>query len=270
MPLNFLSLTSGGKDSHLSSLLAQSPPYNHNCIGYVHVAPPRTEENESEEIEEEDRNSHMFQSACSTIVVNTLSTCTGRPVYVLRARPTTTTSTTTTSTSTAKTYIPTSKYDEIEILYTFLLHLSNTIDNPKPNALCSGATLSTYQRTRVESITARLNWTSLAPLWRLPPRRILELCDEKGIEAVVVKVATMGCDSSDIGTNLSQIAEKISKVKCGGMVGGGSVVGEGGEYVSSLTITCCFEKKTLTLSLQQTKQVRNPCPKLPRFYSRAC
>lgn len=40
--------------------------------------------------------------------------------------------------------------------------------HPEANALCAGAILSTYQRTRVESVATRLGLTPLAYLWKFP------------------------------------------------------------------------------------------------------
>lgn len=39
--------------------------------------------------------------------------------------------------------------------------------HPEVEGLASGAVLSTYQRTRVESVCARLGLTSLAYLWQV-------------------------------------------------------------------------------------------------------
>lgn len=48
---------------------------------------------------------------------------------------------------------------------------------PEIEALASGAVLSTYQRTRVESVCARLGLTSLGYLWQVPPRLRLYIVD---------------------------------------------------------------------------------------------
>lgn len=62
--------------------------------------------------------------------------------------------------------------DETESMYMLIRsilaspHLSSPTD--KPTALSAGAVFSTYQRTRVESVAARLGLTSLAWLWMYP------------------------------------------------------------------------------------------------------
>ena len=76
-----------------------------------------------------------------------------------------------TSTSQSGTYLTNSTQsstseDETEALIPLLTHILNL--HPSANALSTGAILSTYQRSRVESIATRLNLTSLAYLWQYP------------------------------------------------------------------------------------------------------
>lgn len=223
MPLNFLSLTSGGKDSHFSAHLACLPPYNHNIVGYVHISPKSL----ASDAELADRNSHMFQSACSKVVTSTLSKCTGLPVYVL------TVSNSSSSNNVERDYIPSTSDDEIEILYNFLSHLQTAVipslhpGLPLPNALCTGATLSTYQRTRIESITTRLNWTSISPMWRQSPFTLYKSIIATFPSTIVCKVATIGMSEKHVGKELGDLNSTLHALN---EKFGVSVVGEGGEF----------------------------------------
>lgn len=76
--------------------------------------------------------------------------------------------------------------DEVEDLYDLLCTVKEK--HPEANALLSGAILSNYQRERVENICKRLNWSSLAYLWRRDQKDLLLDMVAAGIHARIVKV----------------------------------------------------------------------------------
>ena len=138
--------------------------------------------------------------------------------------------------------------DETESLLPLLRRAMRA--HPDATALCAGAVLSTYQRTRVESVAARLGLTPLAPLWQypslpfpaspsLPPlgsggggdgaARLLGDVAALGLDARVVKVASGGLEE---GLLWASLREAGTRRRVEGAVGrfGGSVLGEGGEY----------------------------------------
>ena len=110
--------------------------------------------------------------------------------------------------------------------------------HPDVSAVCSGAILSTYQRTRIESVALRLGLVPLAPLWEYPflprqnpgaPGGLLEDVGVVGLKARIIKVASGGLDEGLLWGDLSD--RKIRhKVKSGVGRFGGSALGEGGEY----------------------------------------
>ncbi|KAM0332423.1 hypothetical protein ACHAQA_002704 [Verticillium albo-atrum] len=116
--------------------------------------------------------------------------------------------------------------------------------HPEANALCAGAILSTYQRTRVESVALRLGLTPLAYLWKypvLPPavsglpsddaQLLLDMA-AAGLDARIIKVASAGLDEDFLWERVS-CATGVSKIKRGLRKFGaaeGSVLGEGGEF----------------------------------------
>ncbi|KAK8020702.1 meiotically up-regulated 71 protein [Apiospora arundinis] len=123
--------------------------------------------------------------------------------------------------------------------------------HPEANAVCTGAILSTYQRTRVESIALRLGLIPLGYLWQYPvlppplaaaeesPRsqpddaQLLREMESVGLEARIVKVASAGLDEDFLWENVAseKSIQRVKRVlrKFGGG-GRGSELGEGGEF----------------------------------------
>ncbi|KAJ0160859.1 Diphthine--ammonia ligase [Colletotrichum tanaceti] len=116
-------------------------------------------------------------------------------------------------------------------------------DYPEANALCAGAILSTYQRTRVESVALRLGLTPLAYLWKypaLPPvvpgvvedAQLLHDMAAAGLDARVIKVASAGLDDDFLWEKVSSIsgASRVKRALRKFGAAEGSVIGEGGEF----------------------------------------
>ncbi|KAI9668310.1 MAG: hypothetical protein M1821_001130 [Bathelium mastoideum] len=127
--------------------------------------------------------------------------------------------------------------DETESLL-YLLEKVKTA-HPQANAICTGAILSDYQRSRVESVAFRLGLQSLAYLWQypcLPPHTqtsLLEDMETVHHGAIIIKVASGGLDESFLGHNVadSRTIERLRRALGKfGPLQGGSVLGEGGEY----------------------------------------
>ncbi|PYH79423.1 hypothetical protein BO82DRAFT_376404 [Aspergillus uvarum CBS 121591] len=135
--------------------------------------------------------------------------------------------------------------DETESLIPLLKRIIQA--HPEANAVSAGAILSTYQRTRIENVAARLGLVPLAWLWQypvLPDRRatdagLLEDMAATGCEARIIKVASGGLDE---GFLWGDVAGADGRVR-GRIVKGmrrfadaedirGAVLGEGGEYES--------------------------------------
>lgn len=116
--------------------------------------------------------------------------------------------------------------------------------HPEANALCAGAILSTYQRTRVESIALRLGLTPLAYLWQypiLPPPSAATASDTQllvdmanaGLEARIIKVASAGLDEDYLWERVSSEAgarRVKSALRKFGAAEGAAALGEGGEF----------------------------------------
>ncbi|KAJ4397162.1 hypothetical protein N0V93_001386 [Gnomoniopsis smithogilvyi] len=118
--------------------------------------------------------------------------------------------------------------------------------HPEANALSAGAILSTYQRTRVESVALRLGLTPLAYLWKYPilPAPLSAAEDEAqllldmataGLDPRIIKVASGGLDESFLWENVASAKGVMRLKKAMGKFGSagldtGAVLGEGGEF----------------------------------------
>ncbi|KAI1264158.1 adenine nucleotide alpha hydrolases-like protein [Xylariaceae sp. FL1019] len=142
--------------------------------------------------------------------------------------------------------------DETESLVPLLQTILEA--HPEANALCTGAILSTYQRTRVESVALRLGLTPLSFLWQYTelPRSLGQGATTKhdginrddaqllrdmaavGLEARIVKVASAGLDEDFLWENVSSEAgvHRVEHAmrRFGSAGGRGSILGEGGEF----------------------------------------
>ncbi|PSN65664.1 adenine nucleotide alpha hydrolases-like protein [Corynespora cassiicola Philippines] len=110
---------------------------------------------------------------------------------------------------------------------------------PDANAVSTGAILSTYQRTRVESVALRLGLAPLSFLWQyplLPPysqSALLRDMAAVGQDARIIKVASGGLDEGFLWAN---VADYRTIARVGKAIGrfsessDGAVLGEGGEF----------------------------------------
>jgi len=127
--------------------------------------------------------------------------------------------------------------DETESLVPLLKRIIAA--HPIANALSTGAILSTYQRTRIESVAIRLGLTPLSYLWKypiLPPgiqTSLLQDMEVVGLDARIVKVASGGLDESFLWVDVASepVIRRIQKsMKRFGSDSDGAVLGEGGEF----------------------------------------
>lgn len=118
--------------------------------------------------------------------------------------------------------------DETEDLVPLLRHILER--HPTAKAISTGAILSTYQRTRIESVCERLGLTSLSYLWQRKQEEILEEMDVVGLDARIVKVAAVGLDAERwIWRNVAD-ARNRRFLEALQRKWGVHVAGEGGEY----------------------------------------
>lgn len=133
--------------------------------------------------------------------------------------------------------------DETEDLYSLLATVKEA--HPDIEGVSVGAILSTYQRTRVESVCARLGLVSLAYLWQRDQGELLDEIIASGLDARIIKVAGVGLSKDHLGKSLGQVRGDLIKLN---RMYGIHLCGEGGEY-ETLVLDAPMFKKRLKLHL---------------------
>ncbi|KAL4885498.1 hypothetical protein BJY04DRAFT_214294 [Aspergillus karnatakaensis] len=258
--LNIIALISGGKDS-LYNLL-HCIRNGHKIVALANLHPPLSTQTKTKagaenakEIGEDDIDSFMYQTIGWNIIP-LYESALGIPMYrgeikggAVDAGRVYRDSTPSVSTTENE------EEDETESLIPLLKRVMQA--HPEANALCAGAILSTYQRTRIEDVAGRLGLTPLAWLWNYPflPRP-LSASSSFGMEepeagllsdmaasscsAKIIKVASGALDAEFLWGDVSSPDGVLRRKIVRGMKrfvtgdGGedirGAVLGEGGEY----------------------------------------
>jgi diphthine-ammonia ligase len=224
--LKIVALISGGKDSFFS--LLHCIANGHDVVALANLYPASPAEGASVE----DTDSFMYQTI-GHAVIPLYEKALGLPLYRQEINGS--------AVNQSKTYGPTpnddEKADETESLIPLLRKVMAA--HPEVNAVSTGAILSDYQRTRVESVALRLGLTPLSYLWQyphLPPGTQSSLLDDMtaiGQDARIIKVASGGMDESFLWQNVADHRTKNRLVKAAqrfGTDGDGAALGEGGEY----------------------------------------
>jgi diphthine-ammonia ligase len=242
--LNVIALISGGKDSFYSILHCLH--HGHKVVALANLCPPQ----QADGTTVDDMDSMTYQTVGHK-VIPLYEQCINVPVFQHPIKGT--------SVCMDQDYSPPDQLqrltgnDEAEDLLELLKSVKQAI--PAANAVSSGAILSTYQRTRVESVVLRIGMTPLAYLWQYPflpppPERddsstgLLDDMLAAGCDAIMVKIASYGIPPTLLSRSL-RYAGTIN------MIGQGfrnrnlfiedeaeyraSVLGEGGEY-ETLTV----------------------------------
>jgi diphthine-ammonia ligase len=243
--LKVVALISGGKDSFFSLLHCLENGCQVVALANLYPAAPTSkagglrkvegptreggeaECGEPEDVVEYDLNSFMYQTVGHT-VIPLYEQALGIPLYRQQIAGA--------AVQDGAVYSP-AESDETESLVPLLQRIMNA--HPNVNAISTGAILSTYQRTRVESVALRLGLTPLGFLWKypvLPPARqvvLLEDMEDVGLDARIIKVASGGLDESFLWGNVadSEVRGRIEQaMRRFGSDDDGAVLGEGGEF----------------------------------------
>ena len=235
--LNVIGLISGGKDSFYSLLHCLAN--GHRILALANLFPPAPTAKNGEEDEESDLSSFMYQTVGHTLIP-LYEGILSLPLYRQEIRGTAVNQAKEYSTRHSDKITSTAlgevdDDDETESMMTLLDRIK--ADHPEADAVCSGAILSTYQRTRIESVALRMHLVPLAYLWQYPelptpvPRKegLLEDMAAVGLDARIVKVASGGLDEDLLWEN---VCAEATRKKLGHAMKrfGGSVLGEGGEF----------------------------------------
>ncbi|KAA8576496.1 hypothetical protein EYC84_006607 [Monilinia fructicola] len=243
--LNVIALVSGGKDSFFSILHCIQNGHKIVALGNLYPSPsqPQTKEGNSTHDDENDLNSFMYQTVGHTIIP-LYEEALGIPLYrqaIIGSAVQTGTSYNHANITSFEAGDPIGKEKDAEKDETesFIPLLRRIIDaHPEANAVSTGAILSTYQRTRVESVALRLGLIPLSFLWQypiLPPSMQTSLLRDMqavGLDARIIKVASGGLDESFLWENVASETgmRRVERaMKKFSIDGDGAVLGEGGE-----------------------------------------
>ncbi|KAI9783993.1 MAG: hypothetical protein M1839_002938 [Geoglossum umbratile] len=236
--LNVIALISGGKDSFFSILHCLANGHRVVALANLHPLPPGDGGRDGEsQLADDDLNSFMYQTVGHT-VIPLYEEALGIPLYRQPIQGI--------AADVEKSYHPPGDNahgtsprpsDETESLVPLLQRILR--DHPTANAVSTGAILSDYQRTRVESVAVRLGLVPLSYLWQYPhlcnglETSLLDDMGAVGQDARIIKVASGGLDASFLWENVAEQRTKRRLMKAMGRfggLGGGTVLGEGGEY----------------------------------------
>lgn len=239
--LNVVALVSGGKDSFFSALHCLEN--GHRLVALANLHPPLPPPASAPGAEGSDLNSFMYQTVGHE-VIPLYAEATGLPLYRRAIAGAARQSARHYSAAALPrvSHLDDKHEDETESMVPLLQAVLR--QHPHVNAVSAGAILSTYQRTRVESVALRLGLTPLAYLWNypaLPPppgaskdeAQLLFDMAAAGLEARIIKVASGGLDESFLWESVAS-ARGITRLKKAmsrfGSMDTGAVVGEGGEF----------------------------------------
>ena len=229
--LQVVCLISGGKDSLFSILHCLQNGHEVVALGNLH--PPRT----VDEGPAEDMDSYMYQTI-GHAVIPLYASALGLPLYRREIQGS--------ATNRDKHYAPVPSHcssadDETEDLVPLLRQIQS--HHPNINAVSTGAILSDYQRTRIESVAARLHLVPLSYLWQWPhlpphgPATLLHDMHAARQDARLLKVASGGLVDGDEflwrdvahPDTVRRLTRAMGRFDASGD-DVGAVLGEGGEY----------------------------------------
>ncbi|OCK84121.1 adenine nucleotide alpha hydrolases-like protein, partial [Lepidopterella palustris CBS 459.81] len=244
--LKVIALISGGKDSLYSILHCLAN--GHDVVALGNLYPPSIASSELQNHEGDDINSFMYQTVGHSIIP-LYEEALGIPLYREQILGS--------ALNADKDYAPavsgnaghetsiltpriapseSQEQDETESLIPLLNKIIRS--HPEATAVSTGAILSTYQRTRIESVAIRLGLVPLSYLWQytaLPPysqSALLEDMAAVGQDARIIKVASGGLDSSFLWENVTdaRTVGRLKRAMARFDARDGAVVGEGGEF----------------------------------------
>ncbi len=129
--------------------------------------------------------------------------------------------------------------------------LQAAIKKYKIEGVVSGALASNYQKERIDKICKELKIESIAPLWRIEPKKYLKELIANNFKIIIVGIAADGLKKDFLGHEINgSFIKKIEKLN----IHGG---GEGGEY-ESLVLDCQMFSKKLKINKSRI-EMENEC-----------
>ncbi|KAB8336884.1 hypothetical protein FH972_021192 [Carpinus fangiana] len=272
--LKVVALISGGKDSLFSILHCQRNGHEVVALANLYPADVRREAIADLDTDKEtdDINSYMYQTV-GHAVIPLYAEALGLPLYRQHIHGT--------NVDSNKIYDPQTfpqtraasderQEDETESLLPLLRQV--LAEHPSVTAISTGAILSDYQRTRVESVALRLNLTPLSYLWQypyLPPHTQTSLLEDMyavGQDSRIIKVASGGLGTDHLWLGLGEHGAiqrlvrdfgRLSAFEGSGGLETGSVLGEGGEFETlAMNGPSCLWKKRIVVAEEDRMTVQ--------------
>jgi diphthine-ammonia ligase len=232
--MRVVGLISGGKDSWYNLMKCVSN--GHTVVALAHLKPFNEGKKELSLTNShcslslsliDEQDSMMYQSV-GFEGVSLQAEAAGVPLY---------TRTTLGKTSQTTLHYETQAGDEVEDLTDLLTCIKNELDF---EGVSVGAIYSDYQRLRVEHVCLRLQLKPIANLWHRDQHDLLDDVISDGLHAVIIKIASIGLKTDDLGKSLQDMRSKLKELDRKYQM---NVCGEGGEY-ESFTLDCpLFNKK---------------------------
>ncbi|CAG9835836.1 unnamed protein product [Diabrotica balteata] len=216
--MKVVALVSGGKDSTFNMM--QCIAAGHQIVALANLVPHSKTEIDS----------YMYQSVGHE-AIDLIAAAMDLPLYKRDTMGI--------SNERGKTYEP-SENDEVEDLYLLLEEVKKHVNI---EAVSVGAILSDYQRIRVENVCIRLGLLPLAYLWQRNQQELLDEMIKCEVDAIIIKVATLGLETKHLGRSLSLLQPHLLAMH---EKYGLNVCGEGGEY-ETLTVDCPLFKSRIVI-----------------------
>ncbi|KAI8586628.1 meiotically up-regulated 71 protein [Geranomyces variabilis] len=215
-----VALLSGGKDSCFNMLNCVAN--GHTIVALANLRPPVAEG-------KDELDSYMYQTVGHD-AIDMYADCMGVPLFRREI----------TGKSLARDAdYNVTQHDEVEDLLELLKDVQKAF--PDVQGVSSGAILSSYQRVRVENVCARLGLTSLAYMWRREQDELMQEMVSVGLDAVLIKVASLGLTERHLGKSLKEMYPHLLNMHDRF---GAHICGEGGEF-ETLTLDCPIFKKRI-------------------------
>ncbi|PAV90568.1 hypothetical protein WR25_13248 [Diploscapter pachys] len=217
--MEIVGMISGGKDSIYNLMCAARE--GHRIVALANLRPP-------DEAGQSEIDSYMYQSVGHS-GIETIAEAMELPLYrrQIRGKPV----------NVEFEYQKTDG-DEVEDLYELLSEVKR--DFPNLKGVSAGAILSSYQKKRVEDVCSRLNLIPVCYLWERDQKELLNEMIENQIEAIIIKVASIGLKECHLGMTIREIAPIVFDLNAKFDV---HPCGEGGEYETFVLDCPLFKRK---------------------------
>ncbi|MCW4052176.1 MAG: TIGR00289 family protein [Candidatus Bathyarchaeota archaeon] len=135
--------------------------------------------------------------------------------------------------------------------------LKSVLETLKMEGLVSGVISSKYQKKRIEGVCRDLGLTSIIPLWKQKPLKLLNQFVELDFRAIITRVCAYGFSEDWLGRSITQ--KTISALIDLNRRFQVSIVGEGGEYETLVLDAPFFNRQIDLVQTRKTWEDHSGC-----------